>query len=430
MTAFDEYILHLNYTNTRASMNSVTAVNTNRLHCLDWLRVIAIGVLLMYHIGMVYVPDWGYHYKNPLASDWIKSLMLLTSPWRMGLLWLVSGIALAYMCGSYNVIRLVVRRTNQILLPLLVGVLFVVPVQLFAQMKQAGDMPLNFIGFVHAFFIQPKQYFVNFSSGIWPRFDVNHLWYLRSLWRFSIMLILLSPILNSNLAKIIGNFLASRLSCLLPLFVIPIAMIELLMEGESVREYHGFILLLLGFCLGLHEAFWQTLTKHLKLLCILSLVAMTALQIGFFEIWQTGLNQTSSLLNALIQCIYVSNKILPLLAILALSYQFLNKPNKIIKQLNPYVFPLYILHQSVIIIVAYMASNSHSILLQSAEYQLWFSLVMTPLICALLVMLIASYNGLRVCFGMRLKNNRDPYSSWQLRLLVLIICTPMIYRLI
>jgi hypothetical protein len=87
---------------------------------------------------------------------------------------------------------------------------------------------------------------------------------------------------------------------LLPLFVTPIAAIELLNEGESVREYYGFILLLLGFCLGLHWTFWQTLTYHLESLCILSLVAMTALQIGFIEIWQTGLNETSILLNALI----------------------------------------------------------------------------------------------------------------------------------
>jgi hypothetical protein len=83
--------------------------------------------------------------------------MLLTSSWRMGVLWLVSGIALAYMCRSYNIIRLMVRRTNQILLPLLVGVLFVVPSQLFAQMKQAGDMPLNFIGFGHVFLFDPSN---------------------------------------------------------------------------------------------------------------------------------------------------------------------------------------------------------------------------------------------------------------------------------
>jgi hypothetical protein len=88
------------------------------------------------------------------------------------------------------------------------------------------------------------------------------------------------------------------------------------------------------------------------------------------------------------------------------------------------------LHQSVIIIVAYMTSNSSIILLKSAEYQLWFSLVITPLICGLLVMLVASVNAFRICSGMRLKKNWDPDHSWQVSLLVLIICTPMIYRLI
>jgi hypothetical protein len=209
-----------------------------------------------------------------------------------------------------------------------------------------------------------------------------------------------------------------------------VAMIEWLMEGESVRESYGFLLLFLGFFLGLHAAFWQTLTKHLTLLCILSLVAMTALQIGFIKIWLPGLHQTNEVLDILINCIYVANKILPLFAILALSYRFLNQPNKIITGLNPYVFPLYILHQSVIIMVAYMASNSDFTFLKSPVYQLWFSLVISPFICALLVMLVAQFNGSRMCFGMRLKNNVDPYSNWQVSLLVLIICTPIIFRLI
>jgi len=411
-------------------MNNFATLHTDRLHCLDWLRVIAVGVLVFYHIGMVYVPDWDFHYKNPLTSDAIKSLMLLTSPWRMGLLWLVSGMALAYMCKRYGVIRLLVRRTNQILLPLLIGVLFVVPIQLFVQMKQAGDMPLDLFDFVHALFIQPSQFFTEYSSGIWPRFDVNHLWFLRSLWRFSLILILLSPILNSNFSEKIRNWLASKISCIFLLFAIPIILIELMLEGEVVREAYGFTLVVLGFCLGLHSSFWQTLVKHLKLLCLLSLVAMAALQVGFIAIWQAGLHQTNPVWDVLINCIYLSNKIFPLLAIFALSYRFLNKPNKIIKQLNPYVFPLYILHQSVIIAFAYLASNSDSIFLKSAEYQLWLNVAITPLICALLLLVVARVNILRMCFGMRFKNNLDPYASWQIRLFVLVICIPMIYRLI
>jgi hypothetical protein len=157
---------------------------------------------------------------------------------------------------------------------------------------------------------------------------------------------------------------------------------------------------------------------------------VAALQLGFVGIWQSGLHLTNPALDILIQCIYVSNKVLPLLAIFALSYKFLNRPNETITRLNPYVFPLYILHQSVIILVAYLATNSRFTLLQNAEYQLWFNLVVTPLVCAFLLSLIAKVNGFRMCFGMRLKSNRNPYDNWRISVAVLVICTPMIFRLI
>jgi hypothetical protein len=411
-------------------MDNLSTNRTARLHCLDWLRVIAIAMLIVYHTAMVYVPDWGYHYKNPLSSDWIKSLMLLTSPWRMGLLWLVSGIALAYMCKKQQILSLIIKRSNQILLPLLVGVLFVVPIQLFAQMKQAGDMPLDLWGFMYAFYLNPQQSFINYSSGIWPRFDVNHLWFLRSLWRFSIVIILLTPLLNTKLANRVFGFVSVRISMLVVIVFVPIGLIQWLLEGESVREYYGFTLLFLGFTLGLQLGFWQTLIKHITWICIASVLAMIALQIGFIQIWQSGLNETNSALNFLIEVIYLLNKVLPLLAILGLSYLYLNKPNQVINKLNPYVFPIYILHQSVIIGIAYFASTSGFVFIQKAEYQVWFNIVLSPLICAILLMIIARINVLRVGFGMRLKGNKDPYQYWQYSVIALLLCAPMIYRLL
>jgi hypothetical protein len=416
-------------------MTHLNKPQASRLHCLDWLRVIAIAVLVLYHIGMVYVPEWGYHFKNPLNGDLLQSFMLLTSPWRMGLLWLVSGMAFAHMCKGLDLlrlstIRLAIKRSNQILLPLLVGILFIVPIQLFAEMKQAGDMPLGFSDFVYAFYVQPQQYFAEYASGIWPRFDVNHLWFLRSLWGFSMVLIILSPVLNTQFIQASITWLASRVVPLLLLFIAPIMAIELFFEGEAVREYYGFVLLLLGFCLGRQNGFWHTLTKHLKLLCLLSAIAMLALQIGFVVIWQGGLHQTNSVLNMLIECIYVANKILPLLAMFALAHRFLNTPNNIIKQLNPYVFPLYILHQSVIILVAYLATTSSIEVIQVPEFQIWINLLLTPVICATLLFFIARVNVLRVGFGMRFKNNLDPYKNMLTRSIVFIICLPMIIRMI
>ena len=57
---------------------------------LDWLRILAFGLLIFYHIGMLYVADWGYHVKSHHSSEALQSLMLLVNPWRMPVLWLFS----------------------------------------------------------------------------------------------------------------------------------------------------------------------------------------------------------------------------------------------------------------------------------------------------------------------------------------------------
>src|SRR3954471_13549185 len=67
-----------------------------RRHDLDWVRICAFGLLIFYHVGMYYV-TWGWHVKSPYASRTIEPLMLLTNPWRLSLLFLVSGVATAYL---------------------------------------------------------------------------------------------------------------------------------------------------------------------------------------------------------------------------------------------------------------------------------------------------------------------------------------------
>ena len=69
---------------------------TDRRYDLDWLRIIAFGLLILYHCGMFYV-TWDWHVKSRAASDAIEPLMMLTSPWRLTLLFVVSGAATGLM---------------------------------------------------------------------------------------------------------------------------------------------------------------------------------------------------------------------------------------------------------------------------------------------------------------------------------------------
>lgn len=70
-----------------------------RRHDLDWLRVIAFGLLLLYHVGMYYV-TWDWHVKSPTTQLMLEPVMLLSSPWRISLLLLISGVATTFVLRS------------------------------------------------------------------------------------------------------------------------------------------------------------------------------------------------------------------------------------------------------------------------------------------------------------------------------------------
>ena len=56
---------------------------------LDWIRIGAFALLILYHVGMFYV-TWDYHVKSPHASHAVEPFMFLTNPWRLTLLFIVS----------------------------------------------------------------------------------------------------------------------------------------------------------------------------------------------------------------------------------------------------------------------------------------------------------------------------------------------------
>ena len=75
-----------------------------RRYDLDWLRVLAFGLLIFYHTGMLYSQNWGFHFKSQYLSSNIENIMLLLSPWRMGLIWFIvndlSRLNIAF--GNYS----------------------------------------------------------------------------------------------------------------------------------------------------------------------------------------------------------------------------------------------------------------------------------------------------------------------------------------
>ncbi len=101
---------------------------TQRRYDLDWLRITAFGLLILYHCGMFYV-SWDWHVKSSRASETIEPLMMLTSPWRLTLLFLISGAATRFMADKMKVGGFLSARMARLWPPLLLGVFVIVPPQ-------------------------------------------------------------------------------------------------------------------------------------------------------------------------------------------------------------------------------------------------------------------------------------------------------------
>ena len=173
------------------TVTSNTTPATRWLH-LDWLRIIAFALLVPYHVGMVFV-SWPYHFKHLPAVMALEPWLRLTSPWRMDLLFVVSGAATAFMLRRAGAATapLLRQRLRRLLWPLAVGILLVVPPQSWLEVRQRFGYGGDYGQFMGLYLTGYRGFCeVATATGthclILPTW--NHLWYLPYLASYTALL--------------------------------------------------------------------------------------------------------------------------------------------------------------------------------------------------------------------------------------------------
>ncbi|MBQ4859859.1 acyltransferase family protein [Pseudoalteromonas sp. MMG007] len=324
----------------------------SRKYYLDWLRVIAFASLIFYHIGMLYSENWGFHFKSNYTSQYIEYLMLVFSPWRMLLIWFISGVALRFMIdkvsGFKSWLLLTLTRSIFLLLPLLVGLWLIVPLQLFAEMSQQGVINISYWQFYLAFIETNNTLFINYQSGVWPNVDVNHLWYLRSLWQFMLIIIVLTFFARLPFIAPLKVFVKGCVSfgLLITLLIVAVLFTRHYLTGDSIRETNGLILLLAGYILAKNTYFWNCLNKNLVVLALSFAILFVLIILSY--------QKAFTLPHFILSGSYNIQRVVGVFFVLALAHRFLNFNTYYLKQLNAWVFPFYLLHQSILIILCFL----------------------------------------------------------------------------
>ncbi|WP_374473132.1 acyltransferase family protein [Phenylobacterium sp.] len=156
-----------------------------RRHDLDWIRIIAFALLILFHVGLVYGPlDW--HVQSTHTFPWMEEALLATGPWRLTLLFLVSGAALRFVGAGRTAGELASERLKRLAPPLLFGVLVLVPVQSWIEAMDKGSWSGGLL----------EWWSREFSpTGLADGVPVNHLWFLVYLATYAV---LASPLLTAR----------------------------------------------------------------------------------------------------------------------------------------------------------------------------------------------------------------------------------------
>ena len=344
-------------------MNSALS---ERRYDVDWLRTLALGLLFLYHLGMYYVLDWGWHVKSDVQSEWLQDLMILSNQWRMSLLFFVSGMTLALIEAKYSASRLLKTRFTRLFIPLLFGMYVIVPPQLYFELQQNSGFTGNYWQFY--------QEYINIDTELAPHkqsaiglLTWNHLWYLAYLWVYTLVFLAVKPILNLVTRSAIFDKINSVAAMLILISTVLAAWFFLRPHFPTthalVDDWYNhakyFSVMLFGYLLVHKASIWQQLINRRRAFLVTACCTYLFIILdrhGMFDSL-ASLYQTSDWVRLFYGTIFITNMWCWLLVMVGYAGRYLNRPSNILRYANHAVLPWYMLHQTLIIVFAMMLKN-------------------------------------------------------------------------
>jgi peptidoglycan/LPS O-acetylase OafA/YrhL len=368
--------------------------NQDRRHDIDAWRVIAILAVYLHHVGMPFNGD-EFHIMNASSNKTLDDLMVLFEQFRLPLLFLISGVGTIYAFKKRTWVQFTLERFKRLWVPLIFGVLVIVPPQTYFEHKN-----------------QYSSYF-EFYAQLFDHIEVNHLWFIENLFYLSLVCIPLILWLRSKKSKtfreIILQFGTKKYGLLLgilPLLIIKIVSKSYFPEDSkdilnlSSTLFYGYFFVS-GIIISTIPQLWNSLKQLRRLHLIIAVFSLSVFYAYYFlpdslasKYWslETRWNIWYGLSSLLSWTVLIS--------LLGYGQIWFNKKNNYLRQANEAIYPFYILHQTIIVGLAYyIVQWDVSIGLK----MLALLLSSLPLILLIYRLLIYPYKIPRLVMGMKAK---------------------------
>jgi peptidoglycan/LPS O-acetylase OafA/YrhL len=376
---------------------------------LDWLRVLAVlGVFYAHSIDVLDVVDWRVKYQE--QSVGIMILVNIGSVWGMALMFLLAGSSAWFALDARTGAQFIHERIKRLLIPFLVGVLLLSPVEAYFEALRRSLYRGSFLLFVPHFFMSLH---IDWNLR-WVAAIGYHLWFLAFLFLVSALTLPLLLLLRRKA----GRLFLRRLSRVcearggLLLFALPFVLIQVMLQlpfpgyqnwGDCFIWWMSF---LYGYILASDDGFERAINAQggiIMLTAALCCLLIGGLYVaGYIARWESGSVYSMGyvLYQVLIGCVIWSL----LASVLYMATNRLNFSNRFLSYANEAALPFYIVHYPIVVLSGLYLARWQGGLIMHFLLLSTISLALTWLVYELFIRRI---RVLRWLFGMKPPSHED-----------------------
>ena len=379
---------------------AASSISTQRRYDLDWLRVLTILVVFIFHSGRFF-DEWGWHVKNFVVYEGVTDWSDFLLSWIMPIMFVISGASIYYALNKGGVGKFLKDKVLRLLVPLVVGMFTHAIWQVYL------DRVTN-LGYSGTFW----QFLPHYFEGIFPfggNFAITavHLWYLLALFLFCLIFLPLFRWLKGSgqgALRRFGDLLAFPGG--LYLLAIPTTILVSILDPDGIgfRDAGGWSLIvyifffLPGFVLVSHEKVQQRILRQRWI----SLALAVAFSLAYLYQENPAFGSAEFVLKSALFCLTAWSWIF---AFMGLAMKRLTFTNPFLKYANEAVLPFYILHQPVLLTIGY-----YVVRMALPDWARYAVIASTSFVTILLIyeLLVRRINILRFLFGMRMQPKAAP----------------------
>jgi len=368
---------------------------------LDWLRILAILGVLFFHSAMPYATGMDWHIRNKDTSNLLLEMNAWLHLFRMPLLFFISGTVSYYMLQNRTGKGFIGLRFTRLFIPLLFGMLVIVPPQVYLERLTQGFKG-NFRDFYPSIF----------TTGAYPKGNMSwhHLWFILYLLIYDIIFApLFVRIIRSGTKPLQWMAEGKRIYLLaVPAMIIYSSMtIQFPETNNLVQDYCYFLywlcFLLAGFICVANINLMDSLERNRRfslMIAFTSIIAINYIRWNDMQPWDTIIHWKTDPRTFIFLALRVVCAWGWVFTAIGYGKKYLNKKHPALNYLNQAVYPFYILHQTIIVILTYYVVQTT----ETIGMKYIFTVIVTFLLSmGIFHIFIRPYAVMRFLFGMKPK---------------------------